>query len=193
MYCIKENYIPRLDNDYDPEIIITDDYQNEVYKDALELANKLESSILDIGTGRAFKLLKYFSNRNTLGLDLPPTVEWLKENYPDRKWATIPFDEEAPIGYDIIICADVIEHVQDPDALCNFIKRCNPRFAIISTPDRDLLKYRGCDDGPPYNTCHVREWSFSEFEKYMQQHFDILRHYYPNKAQVCQGVIVKMK
>lgn len=202
MYRIKENYTPRLDNDYDPEIIITDDYQNEVYLEAKKIV--LENgfkSVLDVGTGRAFKLMKYFKDLNTLGLDLPPTVEWLTspEGYPDRKWMSIPLDEGAPQGYDLVICADVIEHVVDPDILCEFINRTHAKFAVISTPDRALLSYRGAgptwnsDDGPPFNSCHVREWTFREFGLYMQDHFNVILHWYPNEGQKTQGVIVKLR
>lgn len=195
MYCIKENYVDNLSPDYDYERSIKDSYQNEVYLAGLTLSRKLDfTSVMDIGTGRAFKLMKYFKSFKTLGLDLPPTIEWLKsdEGYPDRDWQVLPLDGPAPQGYELIICSDVIEHVLDPDMLCNFIKRAAPKQIIISTPDRDLLKHRDRDDGPPYNTCHVREWTYEEFYRYMASHFNVVKQWYPNKAQVCQGVIATL-
>lgn len=181
---------------YDSEIIITDGYQDEVYLEGYKILQEQSfRSVIDLGTGRAFKLMKYFRDVNTLGLDLPPTVDWLtsQEGYPDRDWSYIPLIDQGPLEYELLICADVIEHVVDPDLLCDFIRRCEPKFAVISTPDRDLLKYRGRDNGPPYNECHVREWSFEEFGLYMEDNFPgkIVKHWYPNKAQVCQGVVVK--
>jgi hypothetical protein len=148
--------------------------------------------VLDIGTGRAFKLMKYFRDRETLGLDLPPTVEWLQspDGYPDRKWAFCGLNSKAPIGYSLVICADVIEHVRNPNMLCGFIKRCKPVVAVISTPDRDLLKHEVCQTGPPFNGCHVREWNFAEFGMYMRDHFNVLMHWHPNIGQACQAVIV---
>src|SRR3954469_920157 len=105
-YHIKPEYKIRQDNDYDPEIIITDDYQDEVYLAGHKLMedNGL-TSILDLGCGRAFKLIKYFSESKTLGLDLSLTVEWLQseEGYPDKDWKYIPLDSSAPKGYDIVI------------------------------------------------------------------------------------------
>ena len=41
------------------------------------------STVLDIGTGSGFKLLKYFNNYDTIGMDLTPTVNWLKSKYPN--------------------------------------------------------------------------------------------------------------
>lgn len=195
-YFIKANYTERLDNMYDPEYCITDNYQNEVYTKGLDLVNQYGlTSVFDVGTGRAFKLLKYFSHLKTLGLDLPPTIsegdKALKIVYPDRDWTDIPIEGPAPKGYDLVICSDVIEHVTDPDILCNFIKDAAPRFAVISTPDRDLLKYRGCDDGPPFNECHVREWAWDEFRQYMDSHFNVLEHFYSNRGQLTQCVVVR--
>ena len=192
-YRIKPGYTINPNPDYDREHCITDNYQDEVYKTGLDLLRMSNlQSVLDLGTGRAYKLLKYFHHVRTLGIDLPPTVQWLKsrEGYPTRSWAAWPLP--APKDYELLICADVIEHVVDPDQICEFIKEVNPKFAIISTPDRDLLRHRECDDGPPFNGCHVREWSFQEFRAYMSDHFHVLAHWYPNHGQACQAVTVEI-
>jgi 2-polyprenyl-3-methyl-5-hydroxy-6-metoxy-1,4-benzoquinol methylase len=136
---------------------------------------------VDVGTGGGYKLMKYFSDVRTLGLDLEPNVSWLKDKMPDREWAEVPLSESAP-GFDLLICADVIEHLVDPDELLGFIERSKPKFAIVSTPNRDnLLECFAA--GPPRNTCHVREWSSAEFAEYLGQRFEILSHTYPDPAR----------
>jgi len=182
-YFIREDYTPRLDNDFDDERGRKDECQDEVYKEAKHLADAHGlKSVLDIGTGGGFKLMKYFPNRTTLGIDLPQTIEWVKQVYPERngrEWKTIPLDGEAPQGYDLIIAADIIEHLPDPDQLLNFIVRCKPKYIVISTPNRDNLAEHSWA-GPPRNLSHVREWSAAEFRQYMDQWFQIEKHIFPN-------------
>src|SRR5262245_30406221 len=184
-YCIKDGYKPRLSNRYFDDTPLTDEWQKEVYEKARELADLHGlSSVLDIGTGSGFKLLKYFGDKDTLGMDVPRTVSWLKQTYPDRNWT----DQREPVpGYQLVICADVIEHVPDPDQLLDLIAQCNPHFSVISTPDRAMLT-RG-QDGPPGNKAHVREWTFDEFEHYISRRFKISEHYISNLDQRTQLIV----
>jgi SAM-dependent methyltransferase len=201
MYCIREDYVHREEGDYDYEENITDDWQGEVYVAANEIVRSEKyTSVLDVGCGRGFKLVKHFSDMKTLGLDLRPTVEWLTENYPAHNWQVID-PEHPPQGYDLLVCADVIEHVKDPDALLEFIKGASPKKIVISTPDRNLLDelfykwYLQKDpawtgfNGPPFNRCHLREWSFAEFNNYISAHFEIERHFHACREKACQCIV----
>jgi hypothetical protein len=86
-YCIKDGYRARLKNRYFDDTPLKDEWQKEVYETARGLADLHGfRSILDIGTGSAYKLLKYFRDEDTLGMDLPKTVAWLRRTYPDRRW-----------------------------------------------------------------------------------------------------------
>ena len=184
-YCIKDGYKPRLWNRFFDDTPLKDEWQKEVYVKAREIADRNSlRSVLDIGTGSGFKLLKYFGDMETLGIDLPRTVAWLKRTYPQRNWT----DQFAPrTGFDLVICADVIEHIPDPDQVLNLIEQCRPRFAVISTPDRALLK-RGLD-GPPGNKAHVREWAFTEFGQYVGRRFAVCEHFISNYEQSTQVVV----
>src|SRR5438128_12177690 len=128
-YHIPDGYVIRPDNLYSDEIGITDNYQNEVYLKALAIAQERGyKKILDVGCGRGFKLVKHFEGYQTLGLDLPPTLAYLWETYPDREWAHVPLDAGHSVkGYDVLICADVIEHILYPDVILDFIRRCAPK------------------------------------------------------------------
>lgn len=186
-YCIKDGYTPRLKNRYFDDTPLKDEWQREVYETARSIADQHHfQSVLDIGTGSAYKLLKYFRASDTLGMDLPPTVRWLKRHYPDRRW-TDKFEPQP--GFDVLICADVIEHIPDPDQVLDLIARCRPQVAVISTPDRSLLK-RG-HDGPPGNKAHVREWAYEEFATYISQRFHILDHFISNIPQSTQVVVAR--
>lgn len=172
---------------------LQDLWQNEVYRSALELAVEHDlHTVLDFGTGSGFKLMKYFAGFSTVGADLPAAVRELQRNYPGRDWVLAnDFDPESVgPGPDLLICADVVEHVDDPDLLLGQFAIIGPRWLVISTPDRDLLK---APLGPPANPQHVREWAFDEFQQYMSHWFHVVRHWHTNKAQATQCVIAQLK
>jgi len=152
-------------------------------------------SIIDIGCGSAYKLIKYLGQYDTLGLELSPTYEWLMEKYPSRRWMKSDFKLPGNISADLVLCADVIEHLRDPDELLAFIKRINCQYIIFSTPRREML-YRFWNRGywgPPKNKHHIREWSFSEFYQYISQSFDVFLHSITNREQKTQMVVCENK
>lgn len=197
-YYIPDDYVTRdAVQDFEGEAKMQGGYQNEVYQEARALADAHDlKTVLDIGAGSGFKLMKYFKDRSTMGVDLPPAVQMLRDKYPDRAWVTIDgVTLNFLAGFDLIICSDVIEHVTDPDALCNLIKSVDDaKYAVISTPDRQILTDLGLQPelGPPRNTCHVREWTFAEFGEYMRSHFNVEKHFYSNQAQCTQCVVVNL-
>lgn len=188
MYCIKDGYISREGalQDCENEQRMKDEWQNEVYACAWELAwERGYQSVLDLGTGSGFKLMKYFSSFETLGVELPANVDFLARTYPNRRWSEFcrgPMEQ-----FDLVICADAIEHVDNPDTIIGFIQAAEPKVVVLSTPDRALL--RCGQDGPPANTKHVREWTFAEFENYVSHYFKIEQHFHSNKKQATQCVV----
>lgn len=191
-YFISSNYTHR---DFEPKPTDptkptnnSERFQKEVYLKAKDIAEKNNwKKIMDIGTGAGYKLIKYFNDYDTLGTDVTDTVNWLKEKYADKKWS----DSMAPqTGYDIIICADVIEHIVDPDSLLDMIEQSNAKQIIISTVDRNL---GGNQYGPPDNPHHCREWTFEEFFLYISSRFEIIEHLIINKRQKTQMIVCKNK
>jgi 2-polyprenyl-3-methyl-5-hydroxy-6-metoxy-1,4-benzoquinol methylase len=194
-YHIREDYAPRLDNDQSDERGMDDRCQDEVYAMASRMAaNNGHQSVLDVGCGGGFKLMKYFSHLRTRGLDLEPNFSFVCKKWPEREWALGDLSATVP-GFDLLIASDIIEHLVDPDELVGFIKRCSPKEAIISTPNRDCLA-EWSHAGPPRNSAHVREWSSAEFREYMDEHFEVMHHQFPSADQreySTQYVTVRMK
>jgi hypothetical protein len=186
-YFIKEGYKVRLDNMFYNDTNMKDEWQKEVYEYArLQFNQHNLESVWDIGTGSGYKLLKNFGDVRTLGTDLTPTVNWLKQKYPERAWSD-SFDVFH--GYDMIICSDVIEHIPDPDPLLDTIEAAKPKLIVFSTPERMLFQ-KG-HDGPPDNICHVREWTLEEFGRYIDSRFQVLDHFISNRAQATQCLLAK--
>jgi 2-polyprenyl-3-methyl-5-hydroxy-6-metoxy-1,4-benzoquinol methylase len=190
-YFIKENYTHRLNISFFDDTPFKDEWQKEVYTYARKIADENNlKSVLDIGTGSGYKLMSNFKDFNTLGMDLTPTVRWLKEKYSDRKWTD---NFEPVLGYDIIIASDVIEHLPDPDILLDLIQNCNPKMIVFSTPDRDLSDVLTDVDGPPCNKAHAREWSVVEFRNYIESRFNVLEQFMANDYQRTQVVLATLK
>lgn len=187
-YEIKEGYIIRQKPNHYDDTTLKDEYQDEVYEFAKNLLDEKKfSRIVDVGCGSGFKLIKYFDNYDTIGIETEPCFSNLIKKYPNKKWIKSGEPEKNFSNFstktDIIICADVIEHLLDPDLLISYINLFEYKYLIISTPDRE--KFYGEKNGPPLNHNHVREWTFEEFEKYLKLNFNYVQGHRCKKQIEC--------
>lgn len=123
---------------------------------------------LDWGCGTGDMLVKHFGHLDTLGADVPSRLQTLQASYPSRRWASCPVDVHA----DLVLCVDVIEHLDDPVGLLRTFDAGSWRHLVITTPDRAGVARHKCTSaaakrsqltGPPRNTRHTREWTRDEF------------------------------
>jgi hypothetical protein len=184
-FCIRGAYQHRTEVSYFNDTGQTDEYQKEVYLRAAALAwsEKIET-VYDIGCGSGYKLVRYLGQYDTMGFDVPQTVEFLRQAHPDRKWTIASFSDRSHPPADLVICADVIEHVLDPDQLMLFLVSVTRKWLVLSTPDRrrcysPLSRFQL---GPPHTDHHVREWTFAEFGRYVGQFVDVCEHVHPNQS-----------
>lgn len=172
---------------------LTDECQLPVYLRALGLMKKHGlNTVLDVGCGSAYKLVTYLGEYDTVGLETADTVAFLKEKYPDRKWEVSDFRPHKR-GADVVICADVIEHLANPDELLDFLQALSFRFLVLSTPARDVKthwwKMRRWF-GNPKNPYHFREWTFREFGDYIAGHgFRVVEHEVVHIGQRTQMIV----
>jgi len=202
-YFIKKGYIARQHYTHFDDSALKDEFQDEVYFAACVLSNIHQyKTIGDVGCGSGYKLLKYFKECNTIGFEIQPTLDFLQKAYPYREWCISDFSTKpARQECELIICSDVIEHVEDPDQLLSWIDQFNFQYLVISTPDRDRLIHVWTDScygpqsqsGPPVNITHIREWNFKEFEKYVSQYFDIVDHFHCTREFYGQVVVACKK
>lgn len=177
-FYIRNDYQIREKNDFLDTSGRSDEYQNDVYLLAKNIVENHDiKKIADVGCGSAFKLIKYFKDYEIIGYDLEPTIQQLTNKYPENEWVVSDFTS-VPKTVDLVICADVIEHVDNPNDLIHFIKKMKPKHIVISTPDRDILheKLGRSHLGPPVNKHHIREWSYNEFKAYVGYFFEIITH-----------------
>ncbi len=190
---LPENYQSRSSYTHFDDSANEDEWQLEVYLHAYMLmARNGYSKVIDIGCGSAYKLITYFSQFQTEGYDLPEVISHLKLKYPNHTWYEIHASQRSlTFDGDVIICADVLEHLVDPSWLLASLSASKFKYLVFSTPDRDLLHVHGTAEWlqPPVNPAHVREWTFDEFGKLLGSYFKIVEHKISNYSQRTQMLV----
>ncbi len=154
------------------------DYQYDVYDTARELADRHSIvSVADFGCGIGAKLDHFFGHLHPTAFDQATVGAFVAEHYPRLRFCSI--DLAGPTTpserFELTICADVLEHLHDPDPAMELIRQTTSRFAVISTPERELTRGSGCMACTKRE--HVREWSEPEFRKYVESRgFRIVEH-----------------
>ena len=192
LYGIRRGYLHRKAVTLFSDERNADEYQKEVYAFARSFYDEKElSGVLDVGCGSAFKLLANFQNISKAGVELD--TDWLKKQYPNETWFAFSDPTWKKFPAKLIICADVIEHVSNPDAfIAELLGHQHVQYFVFSTPDRNLdtspWKF-----GPPNNESHYREWTFEEFERYVSRYFRVIHHSISNYEQRTQLLIAERK
>lgn len=204
LYEIQDGYKINTNVEHYIDLDCKDEWQKEVYMFAKEIMKSNSyNSVIDIGCGSGYKLIKYLNEYETLGVETEPCYSFLKEKYPDRKWDLSGEQEKSFNGEkyecDLVICSDVIEHIINPNDLINYLLNINAKMYILSTPCRDVLcnspkfNYSRSIEGPPLNPAHVREWTFDEFRKYVSRYFTIIDSKYGTEQIECQFHLLSKK
>jgi SAM-dependent methyltransferase len=161
-----------------------DFYQFDVYRYAVKLVERHGiRSIMDVGCGTGMKL-GYVHEKvpdvRIIGIDQQSAIEFCRTEHAFGEWYVDDFENpsaDLDVRADLVVCADVIEHLLDPDRLLEYLKgKVAPGgLILISTPERDRLRGPECTTSP--NPFHVREWSYDEFASYLRgAGFEVLEH-----------------
>lgn len=185
-YELPEGYQIRLDITPHDDRGFKDEWQDEVYREARLVFNEYWcKSVVDYGCGSAFKLRKHFKGLEYAGVEIEPCLSFLRKEYPHDHWITP--EEFHGMHADLIVCADVIEHVENPDLLLENLSASDCPV-IISTPDRNRIQDQS-KDGPPKNTGHIREWTSLQFARLVGRYFDVRHHGHCSDHPECQWIL----
>ena len=161
-------------------------YQFPVYRYAQTLVSRHNvSTLVDVGCGPAPKLQRLhqrFPQLRIVGIDQPHPIAYCKNAYNFGEWTVDDFANPShvttSIRGDLVVCADVIEHVADPGALLEYLKRflAPSGRLLLSTPERDILHGPHCTRSP--NPDHVREWNRRELRALVEHHgYHVQEHF----------------
>lgn len=148
-------------------------WQPDVYLAARALAAALPATrIVDVGCGNGAKLIELARDAKlaTIGVDRGANLARARASAPELDWRDHDLQDAAalPVSADelagsIVINADVIEHLPEPERLLAKLRAAHEHAELIllSTPERHLT--RGLrDPGPPANPAHIQEWTVRE-------------------------------
>ena len=187
IYFLPDGYTPNLRPAY--YVDEGDDlWQEAVYQYAAALASRLRvPHCVDLGCGRGGKTARYLVAHNrkaAIGVDHGQNYQLALWARPITIGTAVPqallqfvdhdlnSDAWLPVNTDnaLIVCADVLEHLETPEILLERIAQTTANAMVFSTPDRALL-YDAGHLGPPGNPAHVREWAADEFKAFVIRWF----------------------
>jgi SAM-dependent methyltransferase len=148
--------------------------QAPVYQLAARLVSRHRwTRVADVGCGAGDKLVRWIGPvaKSIVGADQPSAIALASVRFPDRHWVQGDIESDgfwrdiARTEPELVICADVIEHLERPLNLLTRLRALagSRGRLLMSTPNRDRLE-RARALGPPTNPRHVREWTQDEME-----------------------------
>lgn len=133
-------------------------------------------AVLDIASGEGYgTAIMAEKAKNIIGMDLAANaIAYAKHKYAKIRnvqfevgdLAHLPFDTDT---FDVIVCFETVEHVDDPLAAINELQRVlkSNGLLIISTPNKENYSDRFNYDNP----YHLKELAFSEFQDALNNTF----------------------
>lgn len=156
--------------------------------DLIEISGQLK--ILDCGCGEgivANYLLAENPKRSIYGLDLnKKSIAIAKKENPRASFKVgsvykIPFRSNS---FPLLLCTEVLEHLDSPHKALAELKRVSSRYVIISVPSEPFfrlsnlvrLKYLSRFGNTPG---HIHNWTPFSFKKLIKRFFKIEKEFYP--------------
>jgi len=181
-YKLPENYIERKEMSYfDDSANFESDivHQPEVYEAAeYFLQSGRRTTIIDVGCGSGRKLRSVNADRH-IGVDFGSNLSFCRQRFDAwGEWIEADLSREDCIvladhadGGTVVVCADVIEHLLDPEPLVALLCACYRRGALVLTSTPDRIRARGAEHcGPAPNRSHIREWALEEYVEFLADH-----------------------
>lgn len=187
---------------------ITDNYKKHTTKNPLQrffiqnfektLASQVKKlnveSVLDAGAGEGFTL-EYLRLANIAktyeGIDfLKTAVELGNKAHPKiiLKQASIyemPYKNDS---FDLVMCTEVLEHLEEPKKALKEIFRVTRRYALLSVPNEPIFVGSNFLRGKNWSRLgndieHINHWTFWGFENFVKKNagvnVKIIRRKYP--------------
>ncbi len=150
------------------------------YKELISSIKKLTiESALDVGCGEGFTLNKLSENKigkRLEGIDFQKTaIDAGKRVHPNLNLKVgniyhLPYKDNS---FDLIICTEVLEHLEDPKKALSEIQRVSSRYVILSVPNEPFFMIANFLRGKNLRRWgndieHIHHWSSKGFQKFVE-------------------------
>ncbi|GAA4856399.1 glycosyltransferase [Saccharopolyspora rosea] len=147
--------------------------------------------VLDLASGEGYgAALLATEAAEVVGVDIDPdAVEHASRNYPDVEFHVGSITDPDLLAdakpFDVIVCFEAIEHVEDHDAVLRLVRSrlAQGGLVLVSTPDTTVYTHEHGNDNP----YHVKELSARQFESLLEGSF---RHVALLKQNVAVGSLM---
>lgn len=165
---------------------------NNFYENLLHVVKPLKPlKVLDVGCGEGFTLKKLEEKRigkKNEGIDYSvDAIKIGKKIYPELNLSggdvyNLNYEDNS---FDLVICTEVLEHLEDPTKAIQEIKRVSSKYIVFSVPNEPLFilanflrgKYLKNFGNHPE---HINHWTFFGFEKFLKkQGLTVLKRKHP--------------
>ena len=151
----------------------------------LEIKRLKPESILDVGAGEGFVLeklrqqkigkklegIEYMDEAITLGKKVNPKVTIKKGDI-----YKLPYKANS---FEVIICTEVLEHLEEPNKALIELKRVTSKYIILSVPNEPLFTIQRFLRGK--NTLklgdhpeHIQHWNSGSLKKFISEYLTVI-------------------
>jgi len=172
----------------------------EFQKKLASILSKMKiDSVADIGCGEGFGLKNLADNKignNYIGLDFSKkALKLAKKINPEFGYIhgsiyKTPFKNNE---FDLVICSEVLEHLDDPEAAIIELKRISKRYVLISVPYEPWFRIMNFIRGKYLKTWgnhpeHINWWGKTSLRNLLSRHLKIKKHIIsiPWQVALCQ-------
>lgn len=133
-------------------------------------------SVLDVGCGEGYELVELFKNRAAIeitGIDFSSkAIELARKKNSNCTFYTLDITKEhLPTSYDLVLCSEVLEHVEQVDATLAHIGAMTKKYLVITTPQGRMRKHEAY-------VGHLRNFKLQELRELLgRNHFQIKEKY----------------
>lgn len=177
----------------------TDNYRKHTHKNPIQrfLINRFfnqlvaeakslhPKTILDVGCGEGFTLNKLRKNnigKDLIGVDYSTTAVTLgKKQFPHLNLKQgdaykLPFKDNT---FDLVLCLEVLEHLENPQKALKEIVRVSKKHCLISVPHEPYFRMANFVRGKNLSRLgndieHINHWSRKSFKKFVSQELKVV-------------------
>lgn len=162
---------------------LIDNFFNQIDKMLTDLSFQ---SVLDAGCGEGLllgRMKKYIKGKKVFGIDIDPLqIKMAKKNIPFGNFTVadiykMPFKKQQ---FDLVLCTEVLEHIDKPNLALGELSRVTKKYCILSVPNEPIWRIlnllRGAYIRDFGNTeGHISHWSSNSFQKLAGKYFKVIK------------------